>query len=278
VAALAAPPSQALIEKLGAGDRAFLARDYRGALFLYQDAIYMAPASVPARIRLARCYAALRYPAQAEAQLTQALELDPASGEARKLLDELRALPPPPLPVGPGVVQAPGAGRPPVEPPGAGAGTAAPVAPPAVLGSGSTGTLYRLAPEAPGPSPASRQAAAELYRAAVAQIAQRDFAAAADGLTRALALDPSLALAYEARASARFGLGQHQEAARDYQTAAALSADRASPLWGLAECYRLLGDPRAAETYERFAASPAPDATEPLREQARRRAQELRRP
>jgi Flp pilus assembly protein TadD len=147
-----------------------------------------------------------------------------------------------------------------------------------VPGSGATGTRYRLAPEAPAPSPASRQGAADLYRAAVAQIAQRDFASAVDGLTRALALDPSLGLAYEARASARFGLGQHLEAASDYQTAAAMSADRASPLWGLAECYRLLGDARAAETYERFAASPAQDATEAAKEQARRRAQELRRP
>jgi tetratricopeptide (TPR) repeat protein len=243
-ASSALPPSRALIEKLGAADRAFLAGDLRGALFLYQDAVYLDPASVTARVRLARCYAALRYPPQAEAQARQALELDPSSEEARKLLEELKNPPPPRVP--------PAASAQPTSP--ASSGTPAAVA----------------APQA--------QEAAELYRAGVAQIGRREFALAVDSLSRALERNPRLAVAFEARASARFGLGQFAEAAQDYQTALGLNPDRASPLWGLAECQRLQGDARALESYQAYAASSAPDVTESLREQARRRARELRGP
>jgi tetratricopeptide (TPR) repeat protein len=270
-----AAPSQALIDKLGAGDRAFLATDFRSALFLYQDAVYMAPTAVSARLRLARCYAALRYPAQAEAQVLQALEIDPGSAEASRLLAELRN-PPPRPPSSPRValpeVGAAAAVPMPLAPPAAAPPAAAP--PPT---SGSP-TSYRLSeePSAPEVTAASRQGAADLYRAAVAQISDREFAKAVDSLSRALEKDPGLAVAFEARASARFGLGLHEEASRDYQRAAALSPGRASPIWGLAECYRLLGDPRAAETYQRYADSPAPDVTEPQRKEARIRAQDLR--
>lgn len=110
----------------------------------------------------------------------------------------------------------------------------------------------------------------------MAQVGRREFALAVDSFNRALERDPGLGVAYEARASARFGLGQHREAAQDYQTALAMSAERASPRWGLAECYRLLGDPRAADAYELYADSTAPDVVERQRELARRRAQELR--
>jgi tetratricopeptide (TPR) repeat protein len=90
---LEAPPSTALIEKLGAGDRAYLAGDYRAALFLYQDAVYLDPGASAARLRLARTYAALRYPDKAEAQLRLLLDLDPTNAEARRQLDELRSPP-----------------------------------------------------------------------------------------------------------------------------------------------------------------------------------------
>ncbi len=49
----------------------------------------------------------------------------------------------------------------------------------------------------------------------------------------------------------------------------------ATPLWGLAECYRLAGDPRAADAYARYASSPVSDVRDDLRELARRRAAEL---
>ena len=48
-----------------------------------------------------------------------------------------------------------------------------------------------------------------------------------------------------------------------------------TPLYGLAECYRVLGDPSAAEMYGRYARSRAPDVREELRSIAARRAQEL---
>jgi tetratricopeptide (TPR) repeat protein len=245
----AAVPSQASIEKLGSADRAFLAGNLKGALFLYQDAVYMDPTSVAARVRLARCYAALRYPAQAELQLRQALELDPSSAEARQVLEELRH---PPLQAAAGG----GSGM-----PGSGA---APPSPAQAAGA--------------EPSAAAIQESAGLYRAGVAQIGQREFAAAVESLSRALDKNPRLGVAYEARGSARFGLGLYRDAAEDYLTAIRMQPERASPLWGLAECQRLLGDPRAAESYERYAASSAPDASESLRDQARRRTRDLRGP
>jgi len=90
VTPLPVPPSRALIEKLGAGDRAWLAGDYRTALFAYQDATYLDPTSAVARIKQARAYAALHHQDEAERQLRQALELDPGNVEARTLLESLR--------------------------------------------------------------------------------------------------------------------------------------------------------------------------------------------
>jgi tetratricopeptide (TPR) repeat protein len=83
------------------------------------------------------------------------------------------------------------------------------------------------------------------------------------------------AVAFVARASARYGLGKHREAADDYEAALALDPRLGTPLWGLAECYRLLGDPHAAEYYDRYAKSTSSDVREDLRELARRRAREL---
>ena len=97
-----------------------------------------------------------------------------------------------------------------------------------------------------------------------------------DSLSRALERAPELGVAHEARGSARLGLGQLREAARDYQRAAELDPDRASPLWGLAECYRQLGDRRAVEVYQRYASHGGADATPRLRELASQRAEELR--
>jgi tetratricopeptide (TPR) repeat protein len=94
-------------------------------------------------------------------------------------------------------------------------------------------------------------------------------------LNEAIALDPRLAVAYTARASARFGLGQFRDAADDYKAAIGLDPALATPLYGLAECYRVLGDPVAAELYRRYAASRAPDVREDLRAIAHDRAEDL---
>ncbi|HEY6099691.1 MAG TPA: hypothetical protein VIW03_09690, partial [Anaeromyxobacter sp.] len=99
----AAPLSPAAIEKLGQGDRAFLDRDYRNALFAYMDASYLAPGNPAPRVKLGRAYLALRYPARAIEQAEKALAVDPANAEAKKLLQEARSaglgsLPPPHAP------------------------------------------------------------------------------------------------------------------------------------------------------------------------------------
>jgi tetratricopeptide (TPR) repeat protein len=87
-------PIQAVVEKLGYGDRLFLAGEYRNALFAYQDAVYMQPRYAPARVKLGRAYLALRYAPQAIVQAEAALAADPESAEARKLLDDASSSPP----------------------------------------------------------------------------------------------------------------------------------------------------------------------------------------
>lgn len=98
-ASVAPAPSSALVAavvaKLDEGDRAFAAGDYRGALFAYQDAVYLQPVSAVARVRLGRAYLALRYPEQAQAQAEQALAVDPASADARRLAEDCGRAPPP---------------------------------------------------------------------------------------------------------------------------------------------------------------------------------------
>lgn len=269
-------PGSAIAEKIAQGDLAYDSGDVRGALFAYQDAVYLAPSSAAARVKLGRAYLALRYPAQAQAQAEQALALDAGSADARRLLDDALA------------------GRIPQ------ASTAtAPVAPPAVATASSAGGpqapaapplqqvhVYRLTPEPAASTPrivpaalaapdTGRDAtAAERYRAGVELIARREFARAIVELDGAIQQDQRLGVAYAARASARFGLGRHREAAQDYVSALELDPGLGTPLYGLAECYRLAGDRRAVELYRRYAASRAADVREDLRTLAVRRAAE----
>jgi tetratricopeptide (TPR) repeat protein len=329
-------PSQAVVEKVGQGDRLFLAADYRNALFAYQDAVYMEPRYAPARVRLGRAYLALRYPAQAVAQAEAALAAAPDDPEAKKLLDDARnppvrpAAPPPEAAYGAGASaagQAPrsaprvfrfmpeGDGAAPTKVASVGA-SAALRAPAASAGAGPelaadvaaaspeprVITIVRTAPAdaaaqpastavaaAPAPAQAdavpaaegeeirSPAAAAQHYRAALVQLQDREWAKAAAELTRSIRADPSLAVAYAARGSALFGLGRYREAADDYRAALSLDRGLATPLYGLAECYRVLGDAkRAAEMYERYADSSASDVRPDLRTVAAKRAQELR--
>jgi tetratricopeptide (TPR) repeat protein len=257
-----AVPSRELVEKLGSGDRAYLAGDYRTALFAYQDAAYLDPTSAVGRVRLARAYAALGHRDQAERQLKQALELDPGNGEAQKLLDDLSR---------------PAAESAPVP---AAAAIPALVAPAAT----SSPRVYRLtddpapAPQAAPPSPAvvgDQQEASRHYRAGLALIGSRDFKGAVAELDQALAINPQLGVAVAARASAFYGMGRYQDAARDYEVAMAMAPSLATPIYGLAESYRRLGDPRAAELYLRYADSGASDVRPELRETARQRAAQL---
>lgn len=276
-----AAPTRALIEKLGAGDRAYLSGEYRPALFAYQDAVYLDPTSAVARIKLARAYAALGHKDQAERQLKQALELDPDNGDARKVLAELAnpaPAAPPPVPVVTAIAP------PPVTTP-----TPTPTPPPSQR-------VYRLTDDAGGLPPDANQPGAGVavgrtappaapalpgqpeasrhYRSAITMIGARDFKGAIIELDRALEINPQMGVAIAARASAFYGLGRYQEAARDYEAALLLVPELATPLYGLAETYRHLDDPRAGEYYSRYAKSDANDVRPELRETARKRAEQ----
>jgi tetratricopeptide (TPR) repeat protein len=312
-------PTQALVDKLGQGDRLYLAGDYRNALFAYQDAVYMQPRYAPAHVRLGRCYLAMRYPLQAIPQAESALAEEPENAEARKLLEEAKAAAAklPPTPPGTAAATAGGAaasesaaaksaprvyklpsegeasaaaaaaassagapsaaaGAPAA---GAAAGPAAvpPVAIVAVAPSAETKPKAPVDPPADTVTQAQAQAAAQHYRTALGQLQNREWAKAVAELSDAILANPKLAVAYSARGSAQFGLGKYREAAEDYRTATALDPKLGTPIYGLAECYRVLGDgKKAAEMYGRYARSTAPDVRDDLRALAAKRADELR--
>jgi tetratricopeptide (TPR) repeat protein len=293
-------PSAAVAEKLAQGDRALSAGDLRAALFAYQDAVYLQPGYAFARVKLGRTYLALRYPDHAAAQAERALADDPGSPDARRLLEDARnpafRAPPPAAPQPQPAVASPEKIRPAVaasavQPSGSGAAgepasrvyrlpfaekERAPAAAPALVDAATedappaeAGSAEPLPPAASGPSAAQR------YRTALDLVARREYAAAVTELSEAIAAEPRLAVAYAARASAQFGLGRYRDAADDYKAALGLDPALATPLYGLAECYRLLGDPLAAEMYGRYASSRAADVREDLRAIAVRRAGEL---
>ena len=107
-------------------------------------------------------------------------------------------------------------------------------------------------------------------------IKEKKFNEALGELGRAIVLRPAFAIALIARGSARIGLGQYQDAVADYTAARAADPTRAAPVFGLAECYRALGEPaKAALYYREFAASSAPDAEPQLKEYAQQNAQAL---
>lgn len=270
-------PSQAVIEKLGHGDRLFLAGEYRNALFAYQDAVYAAPRHAPARVRLGRAYLVLRYPAQAMAQAEAALAEEPDGIDAKALLEEARAA----------------AARAQATTGGVQTTTAAPAAPAVDPAPPRTGPrIFKLTPE-PGaavpvaasagaapatpPRAATSVAAAQHYRTALGFLQHMEWEQAAAELTKAIAADPKLSVAFSARGSAYFGLARYRDAADDYRTAVQLDPTLATPVYGLAECSRMLGEVReAAGLYEQYARSTAADVREELRTTAARRAQELR--
>jgi len=304
VAAVA--PTTAVLEKLASGDRAFAAGDLRSALFAYQDAVYAQPGYAAARVRLGRAYLAMRYPDFALAQADAVLRADPANPEALALLDEARRMPPravapgaaptaaapaeprpaprafklTPEPAAPAAAPATApAAAPAVSAPAAAASAvAAPVAAAAAAPMAVAAMPERTPEAAPAPAPtpaAPPPTAAQRYRTGVELIGSRDYQGAVNELSEAIALDPRLAVAYAARASARFGLGKYREAADDYKASLGLDPGLATPLYGLAECYRQLGDPAAVEMYQRYADSKSADVREDLRGVAAKRAAEL---
>jgi tetratricopeptide (TPR) repeat protein len=307
-------PTQALLDKMGQGDRMVLAGDHRGALFVYQDAVYLQPRYAPARVRLGRAYLALRYPEQALAQAEAALAEDPDSAEARKLLEDARNAPPR-AKSGAAAAEAPAATPAPAAPAAArqgprvfkltpeGEGAAADAAasrataPGAGLSAAPGGAVVAPVVIAPpvavtevtepagGPGPkaaaaepaAQPQVAAQHYRTALGFLQNREWAKAVAALSDAILADPTLAVAFAARGSAQFGLGKYRDAAEDYAAAIRLDGNLGTPIYGLAECYRVLGEgKKAAEMYERYARSTSADVREDLKAIATKRAKELR--
>jgi tetratricopeptide (TPR) repeat protein len=264
-AARPAPPAAPIplvLEKLAQGDRALASGELRTALFAYQDAVYAQPGHLFSRVKLGRAYLAMHYPSFAAAQAEFVLASDPSNPDALQLLEEARRTPGREIPAPPSGERS--AARTfkitPAEPsPPAGGPAPAPEPP----------------REAPPAATAAGPTAAQRYRAGVELYGKRDYAGAVAELSEAIALDPRLAVAYAARASARFGLGRYREAADDYKASLGLDPGLATPLYGLAECYRQLGDPAAAEMYQRYADSKAADVREDLRALAAKRAQEL---
>jgi tetratricopeptide (TPR) repeat protein len=115
--------------------------------------------------------------------------------------------------------------------------------------------------------------ARERYTAAVRLINERKYAEAVPVLDEALRKKPGYAVALVARGSAHMGLFHYDVAATDYSAAHGADPALASPLFGLAEAYRALGQPaKAAQLYREYAASSATDVQQQLKDYAARNA------
>jgi tetratricopeptide (TPR) repeat protein len=304
-------PSTAVSVKLAEGDRLSEAGDPRNALFAYLDAVYAQPAYLASRVKVGRAYLTLRYPGRAIEQAELVLAAEPDDADAKKLLEDAKAAA---ARIGPSPQAAPGAATPgasgaaAVAAPavaGAAPGGAAPQAAPALVADApkpaaprAAPRVYKLTPEPAVPSapasgahaaapvavaaatPVDRSAAergAQHYRTALGMLKNREWANAIGELTSAIEADPKLAVAWSARGSAQFGLGKYKEAAEDYRHAVSLDGKLGTPVYGLAECYRQLGDrAKAAEAYQKYADSKASDVRDDLRALALKRAHEMR--
>jgi len=221
---------------MAAGDKAYAAKDFRTALFAYQDATREDPTSAIVLVKLGDTYFKMGHDSEAMDSYARALKLDPRSSAAAQGLSSSRErlailAPPPP------------------EPP-------------------------------PRPEPKVDEAAArERYTTAVKLIHERKYAESIPVLDEALQKKPGYGVALVARGSAHMGLSQYEAAAADYSAARASDSSLASPLFGLAEAYRAMGQPgKAAELYKEYAASTSADVQPQLRDYAAKNAQALANP
>lgn len=229
---LTAKPNTTPVEK---GDRAFAAKDYRAALFAYQDAIVADPKNVEALVKAGDTYAKMGHDPEALAQWNKALLLDPNNAaaragiaEANERMKELAAKP----------------------------------------------ANSEKPPEKPKTDDAS---AREHYVKGAALVRDRQYEEAVKELDQAIAAKPGFAVALVARGSARVALGRLEDAIADYSAAQKADPSLASPLFGLAEAYRGMGqNEKAADLYRQFAASKAPDADPGLKDYALQNAQALK--
>src|SRR5712664_2745954 len=213
---------------MAAGDKAYAAKDFRTALFAYQDATREDPSSAIVLVKLADTYARMGHDPEAIEYFTRALKLDRGNSTASQGLAAARE---------------------------------------------------RLAILSPPPKVVDEAGARERYTAAVKMINDRKYAESLPILDEALQKKPGYGVALVARGSAHMGLLQYDAAAADYTAARAADPSLASPLFGLAEAYRALGQSaKAAEFYREYAASTAPDVQPQLRDYAARNAQALASP
>jgi tetratricopeptide (TPR) repeat protein len=235
-----AAPAPLALRKIALGDELMKKGDLRGALFAYQDATALDTTCAEARFKLGNAYERLDHLPEAVQQWEYAVLLEPPHAAAQDKIARARA----------------------------------------VLASGGTSTREpepEPASEAPSPPAPVDTPARVSYEAGVALVAKGLYAEALASLDEAVRRDPRLGAAFAARGSARFGLGRYPEAADDYQKALELDGGLGTPLYGLAECYRMMERPEpAARYYAAYAATPAPDASEELKAEARRRVAELR--
>jgi len=253
----AAPAAVDPATKIAEGDSALAAKDFRMALYAYQDAIMADPKNVAARVKAGQVYAKMGHDPEAIEQWNRAIALDPQNGDAQEALAaafarrELRK----PMPQGSTVVT---------------------VAPPSQSPAPATAPPPLAVATAPAPPAEDEAAARRHYSAGVALIHDRKYEAAVAELDKAIALRPAYANALIARGSARISLGRYPDAAQDYSAARAADPALAAPLFGLAEAYRQMGDvPRAIELYRAFAQSNAPDAQADLKAYAKQTADSL---
>jgi tetratricopeptide (TPR) repeat protein len=220
---------------MAAGDKAYAAKDFRTALFAYQDATREDPSSAIVLVKLGETYARMGHDPEAIEHFTRALKLDRGNSAALQGLaaarERLAILSPP---------------KPAAEPP---------------------------------PKIVDEVGARERYTVAVKMINDRKYAESLPILDEALQKKPGYGVALVARGSAHMGLLQYDAAAADYTAARAADPSLASPLFGLAEAYRALGQSaKAADFYREYAASTAPDVQPQLRDYAARNAQALASP
>ncbi len=273
------PPVVDVPTKLADGDRAFAAKEFRKALFAYQDAIMADRGNVAARVKAGHAYAKLGHDPEAIDQWNRAIALEPANVEAQEALAAAFAR----------RAMRSGTGAPGAAATSAAAPAATPMASPmpappstaaATASPAPTTTISAVpaAPTAPAAVPADDAAARQHYSTGVALIHDRKYEAALAALDQAIALRPAYANALIARGSARISLGRFQEAAQDYSAARSADPSLAAPLFGLAEAYRQLGDSaKAIEMYRAFAESTAPDAQPNLKAYAKQTAEALSR-
>src|SRR5262249_27846558 len=126
------------------------------------------------------------------------------------------------------------------------------------------------------PPPVDEAAARAHYTTGVGLVRDRRYDDAIVELDRSLKAKPGFAVALVAHGSARIGQGGFEDAIADYTAAQRADPALASPLFGLAEAYRSMGqNEKAADLFRQFAASQAPDAEPGLKDYALQNAQAL---